>query len=877
MADHRFTLTDREREILAGLVEGLTNAEIAARLHLGTSTVKWYNSQIYSKLGVNNRDQAVAVAERQGILDRSPEVESIPNNIPAQATPFIGRDKQVAALKQLLYDRRIRLITVLGAGGMGKTRLVLEVAAQLVAEKYGEFADGVFFVSLQPTTDAANIVFQIANSLGIPLMGESPNPRQQLVDALAEERLLLVMDNWEHVLDGATLLPDILTAAPYVRVLATSRERLNLTGETIFSLTGMEFPTGNEPEAVAQYEAVQLFIRTAQQEQPNWQATPEHLGYVARICHVTEGMPLAIILAASWLDTLTVEQIASEIQRSIDFLETEMRDIPERQRSIRAIFDYAWNSLSQPEQRVFMTLGVFRGGFTLQAAQAVAQASPRALQTLVAKALVTRVGGERYDVHALLRQYAEEKLTESGTLHATLDRHAEYFADFVHQRNAALKGAGQNTAAKELEADFENIRMMWYRAIGTRSYGVFYRSADTLCWFCHVALYLTEGEQIFSAACRSLELRLDDRESAHVWCHLQLRLFWVQIWLYGIAKPFSQALERAKRWLDIAIDSGNETDIAICHCFIGTVAGLDQRDDALSALDESLSRFQRLDDPFYAAWTLHFLYFYWESRDLERALAHQRDALALRRELAGPYGLSLALLHVAISELELGDLDAAEACANEVLSFTQARVRYSWASLVVGDVAFFRGDFQTAREESVAAINAYATIRQQRVRGFSHLKIGMIAAVEGKYAVALDLYEIASSTNPNPRYMYFLNWLLALAAYGTNDNVRASAANRYALSSSLKIGAIGRMLWCFPTTALIETQRGNLTLAAKLLSLAFNHPKSITGWLKNWPLMDELKSRLRAALGDDDFERMWNEGAALDPVELVTRYLDESA
>jgi serine/threonine-protein kinase PknK len=293
------------------------------------------------------------------------------HNLPAQATPFVGREYELTELDKLLTDQTIRLITILAQGGMGKTRLALELAQNAVDQNL--YADGVYFVELAPLSDADNIPNAIADAAGYQFLGEG-SPKEQLLTILRERHLLLLLDNFEHLPEGFALVDDIIKSAPNVHIIATSRQRLSETGETLFHLSGMDFPDWETPEDALEYAAVKLLMSSAKRVRPDFELTGDNLDVVARICKLVEGMPLGIVLAASWLAVLSLSEIAEEIQKGLDFLETDETDLPERQRSIRAVMDYSWTHMSDTEQQVFMKLSVFRGGFTREASREVAGA-----------------------------------------------------------------------------------------------------------------------------------------------------------------------------------------------------------------------------------------------------------------------------------------------------------------------------------------------------------------------------------------------------------------------------------------------------------------------------------------------------------------------
>jgi len=309
-------LTEREQEILSLIAEGLSNRQIATRLHLSYKTVKWYNTQIYSKLGVSSRDEAIQQVQALGFLATASGTE-IRHNLPYQTTPFIGRQQVLVDLAQLIADPNTRLLTILAPGGMGKTRLAL-VAAE---RQLYHFADGVFFVPLAPLATADNIVTTIAEHIGFSFHG-SASPGEQLLDYFRDRHILLVLDNFEHLLDGAGLVTGIIQSAPHSKVLATSREKLNLSGETVFTLFGLHVPDWETPDDALAYDAVQLFMQSAQRVRPDFELRTEDLDDLARICHLMEGMPLGIVLAAGWVDVLSLEQIVAELEQGIGILET---------------------------------------------------------------------------------------------------------------------------------------------------------------------------------------------------------------------------------------------------------------------------------------------------------------------------------------------------------------------------------------------------------------------------------------------------------------------------------------------------------------------------------------------------------------------------
>lgn len=491
-------LTRREHEILTLLGANLSDQDIAARLFIAPTTVKWFNRQIFRKLDVRSRWEAVERAKATGLLASADGKTEFRQNLPAQLTPFVGRVKEISEVWQWLSYPQMRLITILAPGGMGKTRLAIEVASLML----NDYADGVCFVPFAGVTSPDLLISTVTGALGVQFPADGRPQKWQLFDTLHRKQLLLVMDNFEHMLESAPQLAELLVAAPRVKILATSRERLNITGEIIYPLTGLS--TDDSDDAVDQFnDAERLFVVCARRANPHFAAHDRQA--IKRVCAAVQAMPLAIELAAAWAGILSVAEIAAEVQRSADFLQTSMSDVPERLRSVRVVFEAAWARLPDETKRVFYRLSVFRGGFTLEAAQFVGAAHIATLKLLVDRALLWRnPNSERYEIHELLRQYAEQQLHAAGETADAKKAHQDFYTRLAETLGNGLLADQQITALALLDADEENIREAFTQAIQHASSQALEPFANLWGYF-DLRSRWSEGDKLFRAACDALE------------------------------------------------------------------------------------------------------------------------------------------------------------------------------------------------------------------------------------------------------------------------------------------------------------------------------------------------------------------------------------
>ncbi len=386
-------------------------------------------------------------------------VSSQPQNLPVQPTPFVGRARELDELISLVSGVDARLVTVLGHGGSGKTRLALQAAAELV----GAFSDGVWFVPLESVSTRAGMVAEIAGCLSVRFT-ERGNEEGQLVSAVKGMKALLVLDNFEHLTACATLVADLLAVSGGTRVIATSRNLLGIRSEALLDLSGMALPDTLTRD-IECFDATRLFLDSARRVLPSFSPSPADREAIFRICLLLQGLPLAIELAASWVRTISCTELLQELERDLGLLESPASDAPTRQRSLQAVFDYSWSLLEEDDRNSLKGLSVFHGGFDRKAAEAVAFCGLRSLQRLSGTSLVRNRHGGGHMLHPLTRGFAREMLSaEPGAEDRFLDRHSSHFGMAVAEHYARVHSEHQAEALDWIALELPNLRAAAYHA-----------------------------------------------------------------------------------------------------------------------------------------------------------------------------------------------------------------------------------------------------------------------------------------------------------------------------------------------------------------------------------------------------------------------------
>ncbi|GIK36631.1 MAG: hypothetical protein BroJett011_04640 [Chloroflexota bacterium] len=767
------------------------------------------------------------------------------HHLPPQATPFIGRAEEVAEIVKLLTDPACRLLTLIGPGGIGKTRLAIQVATEIA----GAFADGVYLVNLQPIHTADFLASAIADALDFSLRGHE-EPVQELLHYLDKREALLVLDNFEQLLGtgGADPLAGILEVCPAVKLLVTSREVLNLQEEWLYPVQGLSFPDSPLPPVqpgpfeetamleIEQYSAVQLFVERARRMRRDF-ALADELTPVVRICQLVEGVPLALELAASWVKTLPSEVIAAEIARNLDFLTTKLRNVPDRQRSMRAVFDYSWQLLSETERSVFKRLAVFRGGFRREAAERVARASLPILLSLVDKSLLRSEPDGHYQMHELLRQHAAEQLVLSpADVAQVYDLHCAYYADFLHRRAEDVIGSRQREANREIAAELENIRAAWEWAVQQADITQLQKAAFAYYQFCDAQSRFREGAEALEKGVSAVSQVESSPQRDVTLALLLVELGWKYIRL-GRLEEAKDVLERSQAILaelDIPPPPGFANDPLIALGVLANIRG-----------------------------------------DYADATRFGEEARRLSESRGDKQNLQIALYVLAEAAFARGEYESAMSYGQQAYTLTQEtdnRWFMAYVLLSLGHVARALKDYAQARQHYQASHALADEFDNLEGRAVTLGNLGWVAWLQQEYTEALQLYqqslalyrEIGDRGGLATSLSGMAETTCALGQYqAAQQNFRealeiTSAMQFVPLTLAILVG----VAQLFGQTA--RPERG-----VKLLALALQHPASDS---ETRARAQQLLSHYEAKLSPDDFMAAKHRGASSN-FEIVTQQI----
>jgi predicted ATPase/transcriptional regulator with XRE-family HTH domain/Tfp pilus assembly protein PilF len=765
-------------------------------------------------------------------LPPTPVTQPHPSSLPVPATPLVGREPESAMILQQLQNPACRLLTLTGPGGVGKTRLALETA-----HKLGEvFRDGVYFVSLAGTASSEYIPPAIAESLGYTF-SRSNNAQAQLCQYLKGRHILLLLDNLEHLLQDIGLLSELLECAPDVKILATSREQLNLRVEWTFAMQGLPIPSSADLETLESNSAAALFLQRAERAKLDFIPSADDLSSIRRICQLVEGLPLGLELAASWVRTISCREIAQEIENNMDFLSASARDVPPRHRSMRAVFDYSWSLLSRPEQEVLMKLSVFRGGFTRDAAEQVAGASLLSLSTLVDKSLVWKSREKRFEIHELIRQYAYEQLGKAGEQEETCSRHFAFFLGLAEESRLKLHGTEQIQWLNRLEEDHDNLRaaLAW----SLRYQGVSENPSPEQ----HKAF--RESFQLAGA----------------------LYLFWWRRnhWSEGRA------------WLQRILDQPAEP-AASFEFFralnAATVLAVEQADhrSGLQLAGKSLALAEQLEDPSLLAYAhLALGSVFWKLKDYVCAQDHCKQALELFRRLGTRLATASALQTLGRIAMNQNQLDLAQVYLDECVEIFQEfgnTIEFNAALSDRGLLAYLRRDYSSARLYNERSLKLFQEAGNKAGIEMSLNRLGDLARCGNEYEEAARLYseamEVYRETGDKDEIASLLH-NLGYVAKQRGDTHEALALFREALSMQVELDNRAGIAECLSGIAGIFAIHGDEERAGRLFGTAetLREAAGVVLWPANQIEYERSLACLRQSIGEDELAAAWEQGRLL--------------
>jgi len=720
-------------------------------------------------LGIRPEDRStfVRVARGEMNLKRIPlagpavqpaHVLSLPatHSLPLPPTPLLGRDRELTAMERILSEPHCRLLTLTGAGGIGKTRLAIEFAAR----QRGMFPAGIYYVPLASIGSADLIVPAIAEALAFSFSGPVDLEAQLMkyLQGQFKQPALLVLDNLEHLIAPASgavqLVSEILQHLPGLKILVTSRERLNLQGEWMYELHGLPVPPTEYISDWEDYGAVVLFVQSARRVKNDFEITTAAKPALVRICHLLDGIPLAIELAAAWTGILSCPEIAREIESNIGFLETSMRDIPERHRSMRASFDHSWNLLAAEERVVLCRLAVFHGGFDRLAAEQIAGATLPVLAALVSKSLVRRAEHGRYDLHEVIRQFALSYLDEDSSQRIKArDDHSAYYLRFAAEREKALRSAPQQQAARELVTEMDNVRAAWAWGIQRENFTLVGASVRSLGWFFEVAGLIHEGIEQFEMLVRALqkESRCDE------WQAILGQVLTQQGMLYFRKGLFDRAQALMEASISILRRLGKQTLLVDVLVYLGIMLHLGGdmvRSRAL--MEEGLSYARAAGDEWFTAYAVYNLgYIASLNGSYQEGYEQMLAGMAIWRRIGDPHSIALGLNYLTSTMVQLGCYEEAEAFLRESLQLYQGsgnRWGMGTAYRYMGLVKLAQQDFAGANSYLCKSLETFGDYvvgwdiaRTYTYLGDTMLMAGDREAARNRYLLALRISKEAES------------------------------------------------------------------------------------------------------------------------------------
>jgi predicted ATPase/class 3 adenylate cyclase len=669
-------------------------------------------------------------------------LENLPNNLPAQTTQFIGRDEEMAEILAIFNDHNVRLITLTGPGGTGKTRLSQEAAAEML----DDYPDGIYFIPLAPISDPDLVPSTIARTIGVREGGGLP-PLDNLKSYLKDQQMLLILDNFEQVMDATLVASELLIAAPSLKLIVTSRIPLRVRGEQEYPVSPLDVPSAEmEIEDVSEIECVQLFVALAQAANPRFELNEQNAPAVAEICRQLDGLPLAIEIAAARSRMLSPQAMLKRLDESLKLLTGGPKDLPARQQTLRGAIDWSYDLLEAAERTLFARLGVFVGGFTFEAVEAVCNPQDEldvlgGVETLLDNSLVRVASSNdeepRFELLQTIREYALEKLRDTGELEAVRQHHAVYFNQKSDEIMWQLYSTNSVEYLKVLETEQDNFRaaLTWSLESPERI-GVGIQIAYRIFWFWYRYGHFHEGRDW----CERLLSRTGDMGRHPLRAMVLATVGMMAMWEGDLNEAVEHSLESLEIWRVLEEPEG----MGFSLLTLGVVLLNQGQDDrARPYLEESIEVFGEIGATWIQGTSLvHLANVALGQGDIESALDYLEMGEKIARQVGDPWQIAFAINNRGEVARVLGEYDKAHRYYIETEQFYQQADAIGDQARLVHTLAYIaqhEGDLEIAEAKFRESLESFLKLGNKRGITECLAGLGGLAAERGEFEMAVPL------------------------------------------------------------------------------------------------------------------------------------------